>query len=697
MKIKLTCNFIVIFSFYILFVLFNLQVDAQTNVVTQHNNLDRTGWNNTETILNTKNVKPGFFGKLYTRAVDDQIYAQLLIVKNVAIPSIGNKNIVFAATVNNSIYAFDADSANVTSPYWQINLTVPGLRPVKNSDMTGACGGNYKDFSGNMGIVGTPVIDTISNTLYVVARSCASNGTGFVQYLHAIDIRTGNEKANSPILITAQVTGTGAGSSGGILTFNPQKQNQRSGLLLLNGIVYIAFSSHCDWGPYHGWLLGYDATTLTQTNVYNNTPDGYNGGIWMSGGGPSADAAGNIYIASGNGSVGTSGNPSDLRNRSETAEKLTPSGSGFTIPTFFTPKNYTTLEGGDLDFGVTQMMLIPNTNQVIVSCKDGKIYLLDRDNMGGYNAGTNNVVQTIDLGSNAHLHSSLTYYKGTQKEFVYSWSENTLLKAYPYNRTTNNFDLANTINGNAQGPIGNSGAFLTVSSNGSVDSTAILWTSFAANGDANQSVRPGILHAFDANDVTKELWNSSQDPADNPGNYAKFNNPTVANGKVYLPTFSNKFAVYGLTGSADTCNSTDIALNKPAFASSSENGTNTPDKAFDGNATTRWASQQNIDPQYIYVDLGKSYDLCGVLLQWEVALGKNFTIDVSDDASAWTTLATKTNNTSFTNFIPLQGSGRYVRMYGTARGTTYGYSLYSFEVYGKPSAGDCAIPDSLST
>ena len=203
----------------------------------------------------------------------------------------------------------------------------------------------------------------------------------------------------------------------------------------------------------------------------------------------------------------------------------------------------------------------------------------------------NNVLQTIDLGTNAHLRSSFAYYKGSQKEYIYSWSENTLLKAFPYSRTLNHLDVANVINSGVQGPVGNSGAFLSVSSNGSVDSTAVLWTSFAANGDANQSVRPGILHAFDANDVTKELWNSSQDATDNPGNYAKFNCPTVANGKVYLATFSNQLVVYGLTGIvADTCNSLNIALNKPAVASSIENATNNAAAAFDGNSTTRWAS-----------------------------------------------------------------------------------------------------------
>lgn len=697
MRFISTYNYAAILFFFI-FLLCQQGVTGQTNVVTQHNNLDRTGWDNTETILNTKNVHSVSFGKLYTRAVDDQLYAQLLVMNKVTVPGKGIKNLLFAATVNNSVYAFDADSVNITTPYWQVNLTAVGLRPVKNTDATGACGGGYKDFSGNMGIVGTPVIDSVTNTLYVVARSVAANVTGFVQYLHALDITTGLEKANSPILIAAQVAGAGSGSVGGVITFNPQRQNQRCGLLLLNGVVYITYASHCDWGPYHGWILGYDKTSLQQTRVYNTTPDGFNGGIWMSGAAPAADNAGNIYVSTGNGTMGNNGNTSDTRDRSESAIKLIPSGTGFTIPTFFTPSNYTTLENGDLDFGSIEMMLIPNTNQVMTGCKDGNIYVMDRDNMGGYNSSANNVVQTINLGTNAKLHSSFAYYKGTQTEYVYSWSENTLLKAFPYSRTLNKLDVANVINSGVQGPVGNSGAFLTVSSNGSVDSTAILWTSFAANGDANQSVRPGILHAFNANDVTKELWNSSQVVGDDPGNYAKFNCPTVANGKVYLPTFSNQIIVYGLTGTTvDTCNSPNIALNKPAVASSVQNSTYTAAAAFDGNPSTRWASAQQVDPQYIYVDLGARYDLCRVVLQWEAALGKNFTIAVSDDAVNWTTIVTKTNNLSVSNFFSIKGSGRYVRMYGTARGTTYGYSLYSFEVYGTLVASDCPVPGGLST
>jgi len=665
------------------------------NVLTQHNDLNRTGWNNQETHLNKKNVKPGTFGMVFSRAVDDQIYAQPLIM-NVNIPGIGARNVVFVATVNNSVYAFDADSANITTPYWQVSLLPSGTRPLKNTDMTGACGGGYQDFSGNIGIVGTPVIDQTTNTIYLVARSLNISNTTYQQYLHALDVTSGAERPNSPKLITASVNGGGAGSVGGIVSFDPQKQNQRPGLLLLNGIVYIAWSSHCDWGPYHGWVIGYDKTSLQQKSIYNSTPEGYNGGIWMSGGAPSADDAGNIYIAVGNGSVGSNGNYADITNRSESALKLTPNGTSFTISSFFSPNNIPELEAGDLDFGVTQIMLIPSTNRAITGVKDGNLYLLNRDTMGGYNEATNNVLQDINLGVNAHLRSSLTYYKGEQKEWVYSWSENALLKAFPYSRTYAQFDLANTTSSGLQGPTGNNGALLSISSNGSADSTAILWATHAANGDANQSVRPGILRAIDATDVTKELWNSSEYPNDNPGNYAKFVCPTIANGKVYLATFSNKLVVYGLTGvnSVDTCNSPNIGLNKYAWASSVETAGTTANFAFDGNPTTRWSSLYS-DPQFLAVDLGKRYDLCQVVLDWETALGSNYEIQVSDDSLHWTDLVSITGNAGTENYLPVNGSGRYVRMLGMARGTQYGYSLWEFQVYGTLSANQCAPPSGL--
>jgi hypothetical protein len=678
--------------------LLNAMMHAQKSVLTQHNDLNRTGWYDNETILNKSNVRQGSFGKIFARTVDDQVYAQPLVKLNLTLPGIGRKNVAFVATVNNTVYAFDADSANVGTAYWKKNLTSAHSRVINRSDETGACGGSYFDFSGNMGIVGTPVIDSTTNTIYVVARSIdtAGGAKNANQYLHALDITTGAERANSPVLITASVSGTGDGSSGGLVPFNSLHQNQRGGLLLLNGVVYIAWSSHCDWGPYHGWLIGYDKTTLQQKYVYNSTPDGYNGGIWMSGGGPSADSDGNIYLAVGNGSVGKNGNAADPRNRSESALKLFPSGAGFTLKSFFTPKNYETLEGADLDFGVTQLMLIPGTNRGIVGVKDGHIYLLDKDNMGGYSSVTDNVAQTISLGSNSFLRSAMSYFSGSKK-YIYSWSENSLLRAYPYNATSNLIDVGNTVTSGLQGPTGNNGAVLSVSSNGSKDATGILWASYAANGDANHSVRPGILRAIDATDVTKELWNSSTNPTDNPGNYAKFNCPTIANGKVYLGTFSNQLVVYGLTGAvADTCNSPNIALNRPVTASSVQGANYAASYVTDGNLNTRWSSQFS-DPQSIYVDLGARYDLCRVVLRWEAALGKDFKIQVSDNASTWKDIVSIVNNMSYDNYLAVKGTGRYVRIAGTQRGTAYGYSLWEFEVYGKKTVLNCLPPGNLSS
>jgi hypothetical protein len=668
------------------------------SVYTQHGDVKRTGWNAGEKKLTVANVKAASFGKLYSLDVDDQTYAQPLVVSDLTIAG-GKHNVVFVATVNNSIYAFDADNG---TRYWVKNYNPAGQRPPKNTDMTGACGGGYRDFSGNMGIVGTPVIDSVSKTMYFVNRTTdtppGNNGTGsFFQYFHAIDLATGNERANSPVLITAQVSGTGDGNVNGIITFNPQKQNQRPGLALAKGIVYVGYASHCDWGPYHGWLLGYDATTLQQKIVYNTTPDGYNGGIWMSAGAPAVDETGNLYVAVGNGSVGVGNDRSNVRNRSESALKLTPAGNTLAVSSFFTPKNFQELENADLDFGVTQVLLVPGTNLAVTGCKDGNIYVMNRDNMGGFNATTDNVVQTISLGSGKSLRSSFAYFKGSQKSFFYTWSENAALKAFPYSPATGKFDEAGVVIGSAQGPNGANGTLLSVSSDGSKDGTGILWASHAASGDANQSVRPGILRAFDANDVTKELWNSNQNPNDNIGTYAKFVCPTIANGKVYMATFSNKFVIYGVTDTTQqvACNGTsNLARGKTTVASSNESSFYPASNATDGNATTRWSSAYS-DPQWIYVDLGSCYNVCQVKLAWEAAYGKDYQMQVSDDATTWTTVQTVTGNTSLTNILPVKGAGRYVRMYGTARGITAGYSLFEFEVYGT-AANTCGTPATLS-
>jgi hypothetical protein len=682
--------------FIALFVFLSHVATAQVSVLTQHNDNTRAGYNTRETKLTTSNVNARQFGKAFSLTVDDQIYAQPLVVANVLMNK-SLRNVVYIATVNNSVYAYDGDNGTL---YWQKNFTVAGQRPPKNTDMTGACGGSYRDFIGNIGIVGTPVIDSALQTIYFVARS-TSNGTSFVHYLHAVSIIDGSERTGSPVQITASAAGNGPGNVNNVVSFDPQKNNQRPALTLSKGIVYIGFSSHCDWQDYHGWLLGYDESTLQQKVVFNASANGREAGIWESGGGAAVDNLGNLYIVTGNGTVGYNGDPTNPINRGESALKLTPSGSTLTIASYFTPFNYNDLEASDLDYGSMGSFLIPNSNYYFTGCKDGNLYLLNKDAMGSYSAAANGVQQNINLSAGKTLRSQPSYFKGTSTEFVYVWSENDALRAYPFNRTNNLLDVNNQVVSAIAGPTGANGAVLSVSSNGGKNGTGILWASYAATGDANQSIRPGILRAFDANNITTELWDNSQNATrDNAGNYAKFSAPTIANGHVYLPTFSNQVVVYGVIDTTSAppgvCSTTNIALNKPAVASSSEaGGPWGPANAFDGNATTRWSSAFS-DPQWIYVDLGQIDSVCNVKLSWQSAYGKNFQIQISDDAQTWTTLATITGNTSFTNNIGVVGRGRYVRMYGTVRASQYGYSLYEFVVNGK-ILSNCLPPANLVT
>jgi len=512
------------------------------SVLTQHNDNTRSGWNDNETALTTSNVNVQQFGKVFTLTVDDQMYAQPLVVGHVFIGG-GYHNVVYIATVNNTLYAFDGDNGTL---YWRKSFTAPGMRPPRNTDMTGACGGAYQDFSGNIGIVGTPVIDTARATIYFVVRS--TTGSTFVQHLHAVNILDGNEVAGSPTRITATYNGNGDGSVNGVITFDAQRQNQRQGLTLLNGTVYVTFSSHCDWGPYHGWILGYDATTLQRQVVYNVTPNGYAGGMWESGMAMAADAGGNLYVVAGNGTVGDSGDPTNLTNRGESALKLTPSGSTLQVASYFTPQDYQFLNDFDVDYGTMGGFLIPNSSYFLTGGKDGNLYLLNKDAMGGYVPSVNQVQQVVPLGSSSNMHCQAAYYQGSAKEFIYVWSENDVLRAIPFDRGSNQLDLSGEIDFlGTGGPSGQSGAVLSVSSNGTTDGTGILWASYAFSGDAEHTVSPGILRAFDANDVTRELWNNHQNVArDGAGNYAKFSAPTVADGHVYLPTFSNRVVVYGL-------------------------------------------------------------------------------------------------------------------------------------------------------
>ena len=510
-------------------------------VLTQHNDNTRSGWNDNETALTTGNVNVQQFGAVFTLPVDDQVYAQPLVVGHVSVGG-GYPNVVYIATVNNTLFAYDGDNGRL---YWQRSFTVPGMRPPRNTDITGGyCGGSYQDFSGNIGIVGTPVIDAARGTMYFVARS--TTGSTFVQHLHAVNIVDGNETAGSPTEITATYSGNGDGSVNGVIAFDALRQNQRQGLTLLNGFVYVTFSSHCDWGPYHGWILGYDAATLQQRVVYNATPNGFAGGMWQSGTGMAADAEGNLYVVTGNGTVGDIADPTSPTNRAESALKLSPAGATLRVASYFTPSNYQFLNDYDLDYGGMGGFLIPNSGYYLTGAKDGNLYLLNKDAMGGYLPSSNQVQQVVPLGGAANMHCQAAYYKGSSQEFIYVWSENDPLRAIPFDRASNLLDPQGQVVSSI-GPTGQSGAVLAVSSNGSKDGTGILWASYAFSGDAEHNVSPGILRAFDANDVTKELWNNRQNVSrDGAGNYAKFSSPTIADGHVYLPTFSNRVVVYGL-------------------------------------------------------------------------------------------------------------------------------------------------------
>jgi hypothetical protein len=515
-------------------------------VLTHNYNNSHTGANLKETSLTVNNVNTNRFGLLYTRPVDDQIYAQPLIVPGVNIPGKGPRNLVIVATVNDSIYAFDADDPTVVAPYWQTSFLGPNVVAPSSSDILASPCGTFFNISGNFGIIGTPVIDAGSGTLYVVART-KEFGTNFLHRLHALDITTGTERTNSPVIIAPTYSGTGTGSISGTLTFDTLRQNQRSALTLVNGTVYVGYSSHCDWNPYHGWLLGFNATTLQPTVVYNTTPNGAAGAIWMSGAGPAADTNGNIFLATGNGTVGSTGNPRDITNRGESFLKLVPNGTNMTVVSWFTPYNYSTLEAGDLDLGAGGMILIPGTSLAFAGGKQGIAYLVNRDNMGGLSQTTadTNIVQSFQADTDT-IQGAPVWWDGPDGSYLYLWPSSTYLQQYKFDRVNGVLMLPVYSQSPTPAPSGHPGGFLAVSANGTNVGSGIVWASHQLGATAQGAVRPGILHAYNAQNIGTELWNSGLLGRDNVGNFAKFVPPTVANGKVYLATFSNQLDVYGL-------------------------------------------------------------------------------------------------------------------------------------------------------
>ena len=531
--------------------------NGQVSVLTQHNNDKRTGWNDKETLLSHANVQPGKFGLAGTFAIDDQVYAQPLIVSNLTIGSYTG-NVLVVATVNNTVYAFNAADVSQPAPLWQLNLNPTGQRTPDIFDLQDAnygspCGGNYRDFSGKLGLIGTPVIDTVSKTLYVVTKTIDSIGN-FYPYLNALDITTGLHKTGSPHLITAQVHGTGDGNINGIIHYDAKYQNQRPALLLHNNTVYVASASHCDWGPYHGWILGFDAATLNLQFTYNATPNGWAAGIWMAGQGISVGQDGNLYVATGNGTTGSNNNDF-TGGRSESIIKLSPQ---LNMLDWFTPANYDYLDQQDLDYGCDGVLMIPNSSLTVSGSKEGISYVVDYNDMGRLTPGNTQVKDTLEFNpnrqGNVHVHGSPVYTQLSTGEFVYAWSESFKLRQFQFDRNAGTF-FNNFKQGQRKLDTGMPGAMLSVSTNQQDSASAIVWACFPRSGDANNQVRPGAIAAYAANDISSgELWNSEIDQHDAVGNFAKFNSPTIANGKVFVPTFSNCIKVYGLLCNSTTAN-----------------------------------------------------------------------------------------------------------------------------------------------
>jgi len=714
-----------------LFVMYTSVAYAQVDVLTQHNDLGRTGWNNQETILNTTNVKAGTFGKIFTTNVDDKIYAQPLIVNGVS-TALGVKNVVYVATVNNSIYAFDADNG---APIWQQNYTNSGFRPPASGDIHANLCGTYNDFSGGkFGIVGTPVIDKNSNTLYVVTRdvnpALVDNtphtettypSTGFFMRLHAIDIRDGHDII-PPVEIIAKTSGTAPdaideGGGNKFVHLDPRRNNQRGGLLLSRGIVYITFAAHCDWNFYHGWVLGYDATTLQQRIVYCSTPNSSQGGIWMSGGAPAVDASGNIYVTTGNGG---GNNPSILTDRGESVIKLTPNApdntaTALTITDFFTPKDYQTLNSGDLDLPI-QVLIPPgaSSNLAVTGCKDGNLYVMNTVNppgLGGFSTTSDNLMQKISIGSNAQMHASFAYFGGNTNKYFYIFSEKTALKAFRVlrNAAGTNDSLSTAPISSITGPTGACGAYMSVSSNGGDPASGILWINHAVSTcNANQSFCPGILRAVNASDITQELWNSAINPLDAVDTFAKTDCPTIANGKVYIGSNGkqSKLMVYGLAASNPCPGLLNVALkanNPGAVYSAVVNFV--PDninagKAFDGTTTTGWHSafdEEGVGKAYLQIDLGKKYDICSIVIYFDNSNTLNYTIEGSNDNTNFTLLEQVTNNAVPSHTLLLQGqSYRYIRFKPKNKADfQVDHIVNEMEIYGE-ATNPCAKPVGVS-
>jgi len=496
------------------------------DVVTYHNDVARTGQNLNEAVLTPANVNSTTFGKLRSLPVDGKVDAQPLYLAQLAIGG-ATRNVLYVATEHGSVYAFDADAG---TQLWQVSALGSG---EVTSDTRGC-----DQITPEIGITATPVIDRNAGThgvIYVVAMS--KSGSTYFQRLHALDVTTGAEMFGGPKNITASFPGTGDNSSNGNVIFDPAQYKERTALLLLNGVVYTTWASHCDIRPYNGWIMGYNQTTLAQTSVLNLVPNGSEGAIWMADTGPAADSSGNIYLLDANGDFGTTLNASGFPSNGNYGNAFLKisSSAGLAVADYFEMQNQQQENDSDADLGSGGALVLPdltdgsgNVRHLAVGAgKDGHIYVVNRDAMGKFNASSNNIYQELSGVLGGGIFSMPAYFNGTLyygavgdaiKAFKIT---NAMLATGPASQTSNTFRYP--------------GATPSISASGT--NNAIVW--------AAENTTPAVLHAYDAGTL-HELYNSNQaNSRDQLGAGNKFITPTIVNGKVYLGT-TDSVGVFGL-------------------------------------------------------------------------------------------------------------------------------------------------------
>jgi len=506
---------------------------SQVSVLTGNYDNSRSNANLQETQLTPSTVAPGSFGKLGSFPVDGQVYGQPLYASSVLIPGQGTHDVVYIATEHNSVYAYDAASAASPVLYWHVNLGPSVPSTVLQSD--------YTDVSPEIGILSTGVIDAAAGVLYEVAETLQKGAPEF--QIHALDLTTGAELMNGPVTITASIAGSGYNSTDGKVSFDPTMHIQRPGLLLANGTVYIAFGSHADYGGWHGWVIGYTASNLRhQAGVYNATPNGMGGSVWQSGRGLAADETGALYLITGN------GDNDGVSNLGESMVKM--SGTSFQVTDWYSPGNEQWLSDNDEDLAAG-VGIFPGTHIAIAGDKFGDFYAINGDDMG--HLDTANALQS-SIGNGNFGIFTFALWNRADGNYIYAQQQWGPVAEFQVTGSTVNPTPVAT--SDTQAVTGYSG--FAISANGNQPSTGILWQ---ITRDTQDSSRAATLHAYTATNLT-ELWNSNMAAADNLGTFPKFVSPTIANGLVYVPTFSGAVVVYGLLPNAANVNQ----LAQPAIA-----------------------------------------------------------------------------------------------------------------------------------